>query len=186
MARDVDIQIDPRQLERLRKTLRAIPRGLPKVVTRAINRTASRARTKIVRAVAAGSGLMQKDIRRATRLRRATYTRWIATLRIFRKRVPLISQGARQIASGVSYRGPEGRSVAAQAFIATMPSGHTGVFRREGSSRLPIRELFATPALETFQDLPQLSAAVLDAEIAAGLARELDTQLAVVLQRAAA
>ena len=73
-----------------------------------------------------------------------------------------------------------------QAYIATMPSGHTGVFRREGSSRLPIRELFATPALETFQDLPQLSAAVLDAEIAAGLARELDTQLAVVLQRAAA
>ncbi len=38
------------------------------------------------------------------------------------------------------------------AFVATMRSGHTGVFLRKGAARLPIRELFTTRVSDVFGD----------------------------------
>jgi hypothetical protein len=56
--------------------------------------------------------------------------------------VPLIAYPARQTKKGVSVEVNRGkRTLVKGAFIATMKSGHRGVFRRRGKARLPIEEL---------------------------------------------
>lgn len=45
-----------------------------------------------------------------------------------------------------------GRTVIPHAFSATLKSGHVGVFKREGKTRLPIRELYTTRVSEVFGD----------------------------------
>lgn len=52
------------------------------------------------------------------------------------KPIPLIAFGARQTRTGVSVEVTKGkRSIIRHAFIATMASGHKGVFMREGPKR---------------------------------------------------
>lgn len=56
--------------------------------------------------------------------------------------VPLVAYPARQTKKGVSVEVNRGkRTLVKGAFIATMKSGHKGVFQRRGKARLPIREL---------------------------------------------
>jgi len=59
--------------------------------------------------------------------------------------VPLVAYPARQTRKGVSVEVNRGkRTLVKGSFIATMQSGHRGVFRRTGKSRLPIRELLGS------------------------------------------
>lgn len=56
--------------------------------------------------------------------------------------VPLVAYPHRQTAKGVSVEVNRGkRTLLKGAFVATMKSGHEGVFRRRGRARLPIDEL---------------------------------------------
>ncbi len=56
--------------------------------------------------------------------------------------VPLIAYPHRQTTKGVSVEVNRGKRTLVQgAFVATMRSGHEGVFRRRGKARLPIEEL---------------------------------------------
>ncbi|MDB4884156.1 MAG: hypothetical protein JWL95_2922, partial [Gemmatimonadetes bacterium] len=56
--------------------------------------------------------------------------------------VPLVAYPHRQTKKGVSVSVNRGkRTLLEGAFVATMKSGHKGVFRREGTARLPIKEL---------------------------------------------
>jgi hypothetical protein len=56
--------------------------------------------------------------------------------------VPLVAYPHRQTKKGVSVEVNRGkRTLLKGAFVATMRSGHKGVFRREGKARLPIEEL---------------------------------------------
>lgn len=56
--------------------------------------------------------------------------------------VPLIAYPVRQTAKGVSVEVNRGkRTLVKGAFVATMQSGHKGVFRRKSKQRLPISEL---------------------------------------------
>lgn len=60
-------------------------------------------------------------------------------------KVSLTAYPHRQTQKGVSVEVNKGkRTLVKGAFIATMGSGHKGVFVRRGSSRLPIRELLAS------------------------------------------
>jgi len=136
-----EIRYDDSQLKQLERTLRGIPRALPKVMSRGLNRTATEARTKIVRTLSTQSGLKQKDVRSATILQRASYSHWRSAIQISRKRIPVMSFGARQTKKGVTYKKGRSRVLIRSAFIATMASGHTGVFKRLATARLPIVEL---------------------------------------------
>lgn len=66
-----------------------------------------------------------------------------------------------------------------QAFVATLRSGHRGVFMRKGKARLPIRELFTSRLSDTMKDdgvIPAVQAAAYDRMQTAferGLKREL-------------
>ncbi len=63
--------------------------------------------------------------------------------------VPLIAYPNRQTRKGVSVEVNRGkRTLIPGAFVATMRSGHEGIFRRRGSARLPIKELFGSRPLD--------------------------------------
>lgn len=56
--------------------------------------------------------------------------------------VPLVAYPHRQTNKGVSVEVNRGkRTLVAGSFVASMKSGHKGVFRRRGKARLPIEEL---------------------------------------------
>lgn len=67
--------------------------------------------------------------------------------------VPVADFAHRQTRKGVTASINAGkRSLIPGAFIATMRSGHTGVFIRKGKARLPIRETFTTRVSDVFND----------------------------------
>lgn len=64
----------------------------------------------------------------------------------------VVESPARQVAKGLSIkiRKKGGRTLIRNAFIATMPSGHRGVFVRRGEARLKIDEVYTIDLLQMF------------------------------------
>ena len=59
--------------------------------------------------------------------------------------VPLVAYPHRQTRQGVSVEVNRGkRTLVKGAFVATMANGHEGIFRRRGTTRLPIEELLGS------------------------------------------
>lgn len=150
----VDIQLDIRELQ---KDLEQMAARAPAIVARSLNRAGVSGRTAITKAVVADTGLMTKYVTREIGLEKATQASHKVAVTIKGRRIPLIAFSARGPepsrgrGRGVSYRLPTGRGRIGDAFIATMKSGHRGVYRRKpGASRrgpkatrplLPIMEL---------------------------------------------
>jgi hypothetical protein len=151
------------EAEAVLRMLKELPHEmLPLATSRALNKTAASAKSTAVKALAKNIGLAQNKLRPCVQLRQATPRCCDALLFVAKgKRLPLITidPKAKQGRAGVSYRGGAGlkRSIA-HAFIATMPSGHRGVYARKPSAgRLPIHELlgpsidyvFKQPVIQT-------------------------------------
>lgn len=113
----------------------------PQRLARALNRSRDSARTAMVRLVASDMKLLQKDIRSEIRTKNATSQRLVADMSASLKRLPLIKFKATQFSKGVKATTGEGRKLYPGTFIAKMPSGHQGVFKRRSKARLPIDEL---------------------------------------------
>ncbi len=144
--------------DRVEEELEEYPRRAQRIIARALNRGIESARTFMSREIAGDTGLRVKDARDAFSLVHANEARLEATLGASLKRIPLIRFNARGPepsrgqGRGVSYRLSGGRGRHPNAFIATLKSGHRGVFVRVGagerkspgawSKNLPIRELF--------------------------------------------
>lgn len=128
--------------EETTRRLLEIGTDAPKASTRAVNKTLSGLKTATVRGLAAAVGLRNKDITPSIAIKRATFSNQTGHLAVTGRRIPLIAFNARQTRAGVSYRLPGGRGLVPSGFIATMRSGHTGVFARRGKRRLPIIEQF--------------------------------------------
>lgn len=128
--------------------LQARSAKLQTAMVRAINRSIGSVRTVMVRSIADDVGLKQKDVRDALRMQQASLSRPEAVLAAKLKRIPLIDfkatgpEPSRGKGKGVSYKLSGGKNRIANAFIATMPTGHRGVFVRKAKARLGIRELF--------------------------------------------
>ena len=137
--------------------LAALGTGAPRALSRALNRTAGAGVTVTVRALAADTGMPQKDIRPKIYSTHATFDNQVARFGASIRPIPLIKLGARQAGLGVTWRTPGGSGGdIPHAFITMMPrSGHRGVFLRRSRKRLPIGEqtgpslaqLLAKPAL---------------------------------------
>jgi hypothetical protein len=139
----------------------------PVAQMRALNRAIASANTAMVRVIAGDVGVKQGVVRERIRVEQATPARLRARLYANAKRIPLIDFGAkgpepsRGRGRGVTVKGSSGRRTIANAFIATMRSGHRGVYQRvAGSSgrrgpapnrsQLPIRELFGPSIWQVF------------------------------------
>lgn len=136
---------------------------------RAANRSIGSGRTAMTRLMAGDTGLKQKNIRESMVLQEATASRPEASLTAKLKRIPLIDfrargpEPSRGKGRGVTYRLPGGKGRVENAFIATMSSGHKGVFRRKGATRLGIVELKGPSLGQVFSKFrPQGVARVLE------------------------
>lgn len=127
--------------------LAAMPERTTKAMVRSLNRGINSGRTVMVQRISKDAGLKSKDVRDALPVTPATFNRPVARLATSLTRIPLIKFSARGPepsrgrGRGVSYRiGGSGRTRIANGFIATMPSGHRGVFVRD-----PIRKMRSNP-----------------------------------------
>lgn len=143
--------------------LKVLPKEvIPVATARALNKTATSAKSVAVKTMAQQIGIAQKAIRPFVQLQKAHRMCLDAILFVAKdKRLPLIQMDprAQQNRTGITYRGSGGaRRSIPHAFMATMPSGHRGIYaRKPGAARLPIRELlgpslyyvFKQPAVQT-------------------------------------
>lgn len=133
MALKLDIRADVRDVDR---ALSGIKHGTATVVTRAANKAIRTARTAAVRGIARDvPGLKQKRVRAAMRISFANVHYWTSAVSATGLRIPIIDLGARQTQRGIMHRAQDGRRLIPSAFIATMESGHRGVFMRKGPKR---------------------------------------------------
>jgi hypothetical protein len=146
------------------------PQSVTKALVRAMNRSMASGRTIMVREIAGDTKLKSKDVRDAMPLSEATLSRPEARLSASLKKIPLIRfqargpEPSRGKGRGVTYRlGAGSRERIPNAFIATMKSGHRGVFKRVTSKRLPLIQLYGPSLGRVFEKFR-----------AAGLARTLE------------
>lgn len=147
MAIGLRIKIDARGIEPLK------PRAFEAAAVRALRKAGATAlrdmRSEASKRIRARKAIKAKFIREALTLRKPT-GKTIATMSW------AVDVSGRPIrVSDYSYRGSKKRGVSVQinrgtrsilphAFVAVMSTGHKGVFKRQATSRLPIRELFAS------------------------------------------
>jgi len=150
----------------LKNDLEALGHQAPVLMARALNRAGVSGQTAMVKAVAADTGIQQKNIKREIKVDKATRTTPTVALEIQGRRIPLIAfqargpEPSRGRGRGVSYRLPTGRGRVPNAFIARMPSGHRGVFKRKAKKRLSIMELRGPSLPHVFEKfVPQFQAA---------------------------
>lgn len=138
----LDITVDEAEKRRVAQAIGEIPNGVVIVLTRGLNKVAKPVESLLVKDAAKQTGFTQKVIRKKNiRLFRASYRKLIAEVRIRGRGIPVVMLKARQTRRGVTYRGPDGRVLIPGAFLASMPSDHTGVFkRRAGGTRRELRE----------------------------------------------
>jgi hypothetical protein len=134
-------------IESLKNDLEALRNRAPAIIARGLNRAATAGKTAMTRLIVKDTGLQSKYVSREIQLDKANRTQLKAALQIKGSRLPLIAfkargpEPSRGRGRGVSYRLPSGRGRVSNAFIATMRSGHRGVFKRQTKKRLPIQEL---------------------------------------------
>lgn len=107
-----------------------------KAAVRAVNRSLSNARTTAVKLVAKDMALKSRVVRQRINIIKATSKRPVGYLTATTARTPLIAFGARGPepsrgrGKGVTVKLPTGIPRHPYAFIATMKTGHRGVFER--------------------------------------------------------
>jgi len=132
MTLTVQIQIDEASLQEVEHVLRAIPRGFPRVMRRGINRTVDMAATDLKRRIAEEIELPKGEVAKGIGKRHASFANLAGAVGAKPHRPSLTKfKGTRQLKRGVKYRiGKQGFKFIEHAFIATMKSGHRGVFLR--------------------------------------------------------
>ncbi len=125
---------------------------LEKAKVRALNKVAAQAKVAASKEIrAAGYNMKAATIKQKITIKRAVSGDAVVVIRCSGRPLPLIQFGARETKSGVSVSVKHGRKLIKGAFIATMPTGHQGVYVRVGNQHkkvngkwhgLPIKELF--------------------------------------------
>lgn len=200
---------DPKDHAELRKLLDVAPQEIPKVAARAVNRAADTAKSISLRTITGILNLKRSDISQASSPGwkahrfgtvnvhpRASEARPIAQMNITGRRIPVYRFGGRQQPIGASWQIGKGggRKFVAGTFVATMRSGHTGIFIRHEKKgggnasgalrvgRLPIYELLGPSLPKAAEDFPPLLRAF-DIDVSEVLERRLAHEVGRVLER---
>lgn len=171
--------IDNSDLARLRVLMAGIKNGYERAMSRAVNKSLTGARTDFVNETRQILNLKAKFVRDTAKMNRATFKKLQGSLQAKSDSIPLIQFAGRQVKAGVTVSVLKGqpRTLIRHAFIATMKSGHQGIFWREQKHpgvnviskprpefgrlpdtekakkyRLPIKELFG-PSIEAVFDV---------------------------------
>lgn len=184
----IAIQLDKDQLADLRRTLRDVPNGVDRAMKSAVRRTTAQVKTRVLKAITSDLNIKRKDIDAdkgghrfgGVRSRVRGDSGYVS---VTGRRVPLFRFGAKQTKRGVTYRVRKagGRTMVRSSFVARMGSGHEGVFKRLGKSRLPIQELFGPSIPQVALTSPSLQSNMeIDAAemLRANIASQVDRLLA--------
>lgn len=143
---NVHVTWDTKALRALRtpRMTRAIARALSKSGSTALRDMRSEASKRVRARKRIKAGVVHKALV-LRRPRRATIDAQEWAVDVRGKAVSLTAYPHRQTKKGVSVEVNRGkRTLIKGAFLASMASGRQGVWRREGSSRLPIKELLGS------------------------------------------
>lgn len=178
----IRVAVDEQGFKEAAHILRAVPRAVPRVFRRAIGRTVDMAATDLKRRVGKQIAAKKSEIGKGISKKKTTYYGSIGA-RPFRPGL-LAFPGTKETKHGVRYRisRTAGRKTIEHGFIATMPSGHRGVFVRGGPSRLPIREARGPSIWKVITDTAGLLKACTDAA-GARLGKLINDQIGVELRR---
>lgn len=151
----VDVRSDMRRVTAQFKAAAEAATGT--ATLRALNRAATTVRANAAREISREYNIKVGAARRRFSIRRATRAQLIAEVIARARPLPLIEFSARQTRrGGVTVRiKRSGTKRFREAFIATMASGHRGVFFRERrggdrARRLPIEEVFSLSIPQAF------------------------------------
>ena len=180
----IEIKIDEKKLRQIQQMLRDVPAKMGLVISRSINRTTAGARADIAREIAGRVNMKQAAIKKGIIQKKSNRNYWQGELDITSRRIPLIEFSAGQTARGVTYRIDKtgGRQLRESAFIATMASGHTGVFRRKAKGRLPIVELRGPSVGIVFEGAAGLTRRI-EALAYKKLEQNIDSQVRYILEK---
>jgi len=143
------IEINDKQFEHAKLILSRIPKGIEKAMASAINRAAQSGRTAAVKKVRERYYIKASTIREPLKIERASPSSPMAILRAagrvislskFKIRPTAPTPGKPKTVVATVVKGQGG--AIQRAFVARMPAGHIGVYRRKGGPRLPIIELY--------------------------------------------
>lgn len=126
------IRVDQQKLEAVKRALEAIGAEPNQAMVRAINRTLEGVGTDSAKAISAELNLTQATIKKNHKAFKASLARVTGKFQSQGRPIPLIKYGATQVRDGVSVRIKRGspKKTIKFAFLATMKSGHKGVFQR--------------------------------------------------------
>jgi hypothetical protein len=144
------VKIDERQRAELQRLLTGVRDGVRRAEVSAINKTVRDARTRISRRIAEGAGIQKKYTDKAITQEKANRQTLSGAVVLSYKPIPIYAFKARQTRKGVTFRfGADGeRKIFSHAFIATMASGHKGVFeRQQGEKRAMYKGSYARGAI---------------------------------------
>lgn len=129
----ITIRINADDMARVKKSLAGIPGAADRVCMRAINDGLAGMKTDASTEIRSVIVLSKSAVDATFKTVKASVTSLSGVFASTGSPVPLIEYGARQTTKGVSVQVKRGnpRSVVVGAFIATMKSGHKGVFWRE-------------------------------------------------------
>ena len=180
MAGMIDVTFSKRDMDKLERTLQAVPKAMPRVMSRALNKTATTVRANTSRGLSKASGMKVSVVKKAVAFTKATYKKWVARLDVFGDKIPLIHFKARRQGTGVAYN--IGQKFVHGGFIQTMPTGHKGVFKRKSEKRYPFRELHGPALGQLLKGSPGL---LKKATAGAGalLEKNIDTQVDLILKK---
>jgi hypothetical protein len=139
-----EVRIDDRDLMRLGRTVKSLGGNMGTVMSSSLNKTATTARVRIGRRLAATVGSSVKKAKDSLSIGKASRTYWKSTVypasrSYVRTPVILLTSGSMKQGRPVKpirYRSEVRRKtiLLKYAFYAVMPSGHKGIFERSGRS----------------------------------------------------
>jgi len=139
-------------------------------VVRALNRTATTVRAEAARDIHDEyPGLKIGAVKDRIDIQKANKVTQRVVISVSGRPIPIVEFAARQIAAGVTVKVKGARKLLRGAFIATMPTGHIGVFYRRGfrgarSARLPIDQVFSISLPVAFSNKKVMDAVVRSAK----------------------
>jgi hypothetical protein len=142
---DIQLTFDDRKVTANIQRLKA---QAPIAIARALNKSIASGRVVMAREISRDLGVAVAPVRDKLKIWEANSERLSTQLSISGQRLPLTEfkatgpEPSRGKGRGISYRMQGQRKRLEHAFFATMKSQHHGVFRRMGSKRLKILELF--------------------------------------------
>ncbi|MGA2324282.1 MAG: hypothetical protein ABSG22_10585 [Sedimentisphaerales bacterium] len=122
----IEIKIDKAQMNKISLLLKEMPGGIEEALHQAIRKTVTETKKEIIEREIAAVGVARKYLTRAINARWSKISGMISVLG---KRIPLIAFRAHRGPLGATFEAG-GLGFIPSAFEATMPGGHTGIFRR--------------------------------------------------------